>query len=368
MEPPFTKQLRSLPASIPFVGPETIEREENIRFQARLGANESAFGISPNAEQAIKDGATATYYGDPTNFNLRTELAGVHGVSINQILVGGGIDGLFSLIAQAFIEPGTPVTTSRGSYPTFNYFTTLCGAALGLVPYRDFCPDLNALAKEAQRSKSRFVYLANPDNPTGIFQIRNRLENFISKLPEDCLLILDEAYIDFSPPPEILPVGKEGPRVIRMRTFSKAHGMAGMRIGYLIADQEVVAGLNKIRNQFQVSRLAQIAALASLKDSAFIDSVVAAVAAGREDYHAIGEELGIKTLPSASNFVAFDLGSPKRVSAVLEALKRKGIFVRTGPPPNNRLLRVTIGAPRERTLFAAVFKEILASEHLGASK
>ncbi len=353
MKIPFSKQLLSLPTSIPFVGPETIEREQNIKFKARLGANESAFGISPHAEKAIKDASPITYYGDPTNFNLRTELSKVHGVSMDRILVGGGIDGLFSLLAQAFIEPGTPVTTSKGSYPTFNYFMTLFGATLNQVPYKGFAPDLDALVHE-----SRLIYLANPDNPTGFFHTKPAVKALCEKIPQNGMLILDEAYLDFAPSEENLPLGDEGPHVIRMRTFSKAHGMAGMRIGYLIADEEVVAGLNKIRNQFQVSRLAQIAALASLKDPAFIESVIAKVAAGRGEYYALGEKLGLKTLPSSTNFVSFDLETPERVASMMEALKGKGIFVRTGPPPNNRLLRVSVGSPSERALFAAALNSL----------
>jgi histidinol-phosphate aminotransferase len=354
-EPPFNERLKALPRTVPFVGPETIAREDGVVFKARLGANESAFGISPEARKAIWENSPS-FYGDPTNFDLRVELAERNGIRKERVLVGAGIDGLFALLCQAFVDAGTPVVTSQGSYPTFNYFATRFGAAVTAVPYKGWETDLDALSRAAAETEAPLVYLANPDNPTGTFHKRAAVEAFLAGLPEGCVPLLDEAYCDFAPAGETPEIES---RAIRLRTFSKAHGMAGMRVGYLIADEAIVEGLNKIRVQFEVNRLAQIAALASLGDPGFLADVVVAVAVGREDYYALGKSLALETIPSATNFVSFDLETPERVRAAIDALKRRGVFVRTGPPPNDRLLRVTVGKEEQRALFAEALKAVL---------
>ncbi len=356
----ISRLVAALPASVPFVGPETIERETGIRFKARLGANESAFGISPKAQEAMQAAAaTVSYYGDPTSFDLRTELARRHDLNFENILVGSGIDGIFSAIAHAFVDPGSPVVTSKGSYPTFNYFMTGFGAKLIQVPYKSEAPDLDALAEEAARLGARLVFLANPDNPTGAFHGKAAIEGFLKRLPTSCIAVLDEAYADFAPPDSLLNMDGGAKNLIRLRTFSKAHGMAGLRIGYAVACPDTLDAMNKIRVQFGVNRLAQAAALASLKDAPFLDSVIAEVVKGRDEYVRLGEELGIRPLPSHTNFVAFDLESPERVTKTLATLQQKGVFARTGPPPNNRLLRVTIGDAPRREIFAKALREVL---------
>jgi histidinol-phosphate aminotransferase len=174
------------------------------------------------------------------------------------------------------------------------------------------------------------------------------------------LLVLDEAYGDFVPPGALLPNAID-PRILRTRTFSKAYGLAGARIGYCIGDAAVIATFAKIRLQFGVNRTAQIGALAALRDEAFVASVVREVERGREEYRALGQRLGVSTLPSATNFVCFDLGTRERAEAMLEALLARGIFVRKpGAPPLDGHIRVTVGTKSERGVFARAFAEALA--------
>jgi len=225
------------------------------------------------------------------------------------------------------------------------------------VPYQDYRVDLEGLAAKAAEMNAPLVYLANPDNPTGTFHGRSAIETFLGAVPEDTIAVIDEAYADFAPKGELAPISDGA---IVLRTFSKAHGMAGLRIGYMIADEEVITGLNRIRVQFQVSRIAQEAALASLDDPDFIQGVVAEVAKGREEYAALGSELKIPVLPSHTNFVSFDIADQERVKALILALEKEGVFVRTGPPPNNGLLRVSVGTSEQRALFAEAFKSVLA--------
>ena len=277
--PKFTSLVDSLPATIPFVGPETLERRRGETFRVRVGANESAFGVSPNAAEAMREAiANIAWYNDPEAYDLRSAIAALHGVSIDEVLLGAGIDEMLGNVVRMLIEPGMPVVTSHGAYPTFNYHVAGFGGVLEAVPYRDDRIDLEALLDAVRRVDAPLVYLANPDNPMGTWHDAAQVRAFIDELPESTLLVLDEAYIDFAPVSATFPIDAGDPRVIRMRTFSKAHGMAGARIGYAIAPSRTIAGLGRIRNHFGVNRIAQAGALASLEDPAFIASVVEEVA------------------------------------------------------------------------------------------
>jgi len=360
-EPTFSRIVSALPSTVPFVAPEAIERRCGRLFKLRLGANESAFGISAKAKAAMVEAVpSVAYYGDPENHELRAQIAHLHETTMEHVLVGSGIDDLFGLVAHVFLDPGEVAVASLGSYPTFRYFVAGCGGEILTVPYREHWTDLSRLVGEAKRVGARLLYLANPDNPTGTYHGREALRTLIDHVPTGCALLLDEAYIDFVPPREALPVDCDDPRVIRLRTFSKAHGMAGMRIGYALASRGTVAAFNKVRTQFGVNRLAQVGALASLEDPAFVHSVVEEVERGRSEYQDLGREVGIPTLPSWTNFVAFDLATTARVRRVMDALANRDVFVRTGAPPLDRLVRVTVGTEPERAAFAKVFREVIA--------
>ncbi|MDH3691559.1 MAG: aminotransferase class I/II-fold pyridoxal phosphate-dependent enzyme, partial [Gammaproteobacteria bacterium] len=277
---------------------------------------------------------------------------------------GAGIDELLGLVVRMVVEPNTPVVTSLGAYPTFNYHVTGFGGQLHQVLYRDDHIDLELLAEEVNRVRAPLVFLANPDNPMGTWHGAEQVQEFIDRLPEDCILILDEAYTDFGEDDIRPPIDTTDPRVIRMRTFSKAHGMAGARIGYAIAASEVVTGLNKIRNHFGVNRIAQAGALASMQDPKFLDEVVQEVKRGRVEYDELARRLGLSTVPSATNFVAFDLGDRTTARRVMNALLERDVFVRMpAVPPLDRCVRVTVGTPEERQFFSEVLAEVLKATH-----
>lgn len=357
MDFPFSFPLRDLPSVTPFVAPEAIERATGKALKLRLGANESLFGISPKALAAMRSATETSYlYGEPDSTDLREALAEKHGVQLNQISVGSGIDDLLGLIARAFVEPGKPVVTSLGGYPTFNYHVEGFGGVLHRVPYRaDFRNDLEGLAQRASEVSPNLVYLANPDNPTGTYYTPTELSAFRATLPENTSLVLDEAYIEFAPQTTDGTDLATDPRVIRLRTFSKAHGLAGARIGYMLADNAIVEAFNKIRHHFGVNRVAQAAALASLQDEAFLQTVVREVALGRNHYGEIAEAVGAKAIPSATNFVAFDFGSKVRADQVLANLLEQGVFVRKpGVPLLDQLVRITVGPKDARDQLAEI--------------
>ena len=362
---PFTPLIESLPATIPFVGPETIERRRGEVFRARIGANESAFGISEKAAEAMRKAIYRTsWYADPEGFDIKQAIGEKFSVKSEEICLGAGVDELLGLVVRIVTQKGTPVVTSLGAYPTFNYHVDGYGGALHKVPYRNDHIDLQALADEAHRVKAKLAYLANPDNPMGTWHSAAEVRAFVDALPNDCLLILDEAYIEFAPPGTATPVDTNDARVIHMRTFSKAHGMAGARVGFAIAAQPVVEALNKVRNHFGMNLIALAGAHASFQDEAFIADVVSQVEIGRQDYDELARRLGLETLPSATNFVAIDIGNGHRARAVLKALEERDVFVRMpAVAPLDRCIRASVGAPHEREIFAAAFEEALAAVH-----
>lgn len=357
---PVTRLVAEIPVTTPFVGPEALERRYGRPFALRLGANESTFGPSPRALDAMREAAArVNYYGDPENYDLRTALAAHHSVGIEHIIVGSGADDLLGLTVRTFIDRGEIAVMSLGGYPTFAYHVTGYGGALERVPYRDDRNDLDALAEVAQRSGARMVYLANPDNPSGTWHTAADVLSLRDRLPDGCLLLLDEAYADFAPPDALPPLDTDDQRLLRVRTFSKAHGMAGARIGYAIAPAETIRAFDKIRLHFGVNSIALAGALASLGDQEFLRGVVAAVAEGRRDYETLAHELGLATLPSTTNFVSIDVGVVERAQALVAALGERGVFIRMpGAPPLNRCIRVTVGTPTERAAFAEIFRNV----------
>ena len=359
--PSFTPLVESLPSTIPFVGPEAIERRRNETFKVRVGANESAFGVSPKAAAAMRDAVeNIAWYGDPEGYDLRTAIAAHHGVEMDEVCLGGGIDELLGLTVRMLAQPGSPVLTSLGAYPTFNYPVAGFGAELIRVPYKNDHIDLDTLLEAAKRHKPVLVFFANPDNPMGTWHDAKTVKAFMDDLPEETVLIYDEAYIEFAPPELDLPIDTSNPRVIRMRTFSKAHGMAGARVGYAVAHKAIIGGYNKIRNHFGMSRISLAGAQASLQDTEFVQSVVDQVDEGRREYYAMAQSLGLAAIPSATNFVAIDVGNGDRARAVLKALEARGVFVRMpAVEPMDRCIRVSVGLPQERAAFREAFEAVL---------
>ena len=361
----YSRLVGALPAVVPFVPPEAFERLMGHPIKIRIGANESAFGPSPKAVAAINAGASRiSWYCDPEGFALREALAKHHGVARENIGLGIGADDVLCLAVRSVIDPGDPVVMSHGGYPTFAFHVNGFGGKFVTSPYRDFKNDPAALADAAAKSQARMVYLSNPDNPTGSWVSAEEQLAILKQLAPGAVLVLDEAYSDFAPAGSLPAIDPEDERVIRVRTFSKAHGMAGARVGYAIASKTIVATFDKIRHHFGVSRLSQEAALASLSDQAFIADVVRQVGEGRRDYAALAESLGLKALPSSTNFVAIDMGNGDRARVTLaKLLEDEGVFLRMpGVAPLDRLIRVTVGTPPERQGFAAALTRIVASE------
>lgn len=358
----YTPLTQSLPATVPFVGPETQERAKGAGFAARLGANENVFGPSPAAISAMQAAASDIWmYGDPENHDLKQALAALHGIQPEHIIVGEGIDGLLGYLVRMIIGQGDIIVTSHGAYPTFDFHVAGFGGELVKVPYAGDHEDPVALIEKAAEVGAKLVYLANPDNPMGTWHGASVIADMIDAVPEGCLLILDEAYVEFAPEGTAPPLTPDDPRVIRFRTFSKAYGMAGARVGYGIAHPELITSFNKIRNHFGVGRISQAGALAALRDQNYLLQTVAKVTAARQRIDQIAQANGLSTLPSATNFVAIDCGQDATYAKrVLDALISLNIFVRMPfVAPQNRCIRISAGRPQDLDLFEQALPEAL---------
>ncbi|MGJ3258925.1 MAG: pyridoxal phosphate-dependent aminotransferase [Rhodospirillales bacterium] len=352
---PFTTLAQSLPESVPFVGPETHERERGAPFKARIGANESVFGASPHAIDAMcATAAEAWKYCDAENYELKQALALHHGVAPENIVIGEGIDGLLGLVVRLFVERGDAVITSAGAYPTFNYHVSGFGGDLKMVPYKDDHEDPEGLHAAAGEHDAKLVYIANPDNPMGTAHDAAVIQRMIERTPENSVLCLDEAYLEFAEADVAPALDTSVPNVIRFRTFSKAYGMAGARIGYAIGSPEVIRAFDKVRNHFGVNKIAQAGALAALQDQAFLKDVQGKVAAARRRIGDIAADNGLSVLPSQTNFVAIDCGRDGDFARrVLALLVERGIFVRMpGVAPLDRCIRVSAGTEKDLAALA----------------
>jgi histidinol-phosphate aminotransferase len=361
--PRYTPLVQSLPASVPFIGPEAQERAHGKRFAARIGANESVFGPSPRVIEAIASAAHDTWmYGDPEVFELRQALARHHDIAVENIVVGEGIDGLLNYLVRMLVEPGDAVVTSDGAYPTFNFHVSGFGGVLHKTAYLGDYEDPQALLSKARETGAKLIYLANPDNPMGSWHSADVLQQMIDDVPEGCVLVLDEAYCDTAPADAIPPLDMTARNVIRMRTFSKAYGLAGLRVGYALGAPDLINGFNKVRNHFGLGRVSQIAALTALQDQEYLTQTVDRIKEARQRLTEIAANNSLQALPSATNFVTIDCGRDGTFArAVLASLIAQGIFVRMPfAPPQDRCIRVSCAPEADLEIFARALPKALA--------
>ncbi len=362
-EPRLTPLAARLPATVPFVGPETQERRAGMPFAARLGANESVFGPSPRAVAAITAAASGSWmYGDPDMHDLRAAIAAHHGCDAGHIMPGEGIDALLGLLLRLTVAPGDTVVTSAGAYPTFNFHVTGFGGVLHTVPYAGDHEDPDRLIAKARAVGAKLIYLSNPDNPMGTWHSAETVARMVNNVPDGCLLILDEAYIDLAPAGTAPALDPSDTRVIRMRTFSKAHGLAGLRVGYAIGPAPLIAAFDRVRNHFGLGRIAQAGALAALADQDWLAHIRAEVTRARDRIATIAAANGLQSVPSATNFVAIDCGQDGPFAAcVMAGLLARGVFIRKPfVAPQDRCIRISAGRPADLDLLATALPAALA--------
>ena len=361
--PRFTGLVDGLPSTIPFVGPETLERQRGETFRVRVGANESAFGVSPKAAEAMREAIeTIAWYNDPEAYEVRSAIAGLHGVSVDEVLLGAGIDEMLGNVVRMVIEPGMPVVTSLGAYPTFNYHVAGFGGVLEAVPYRDDRIDLEALLDAVRRVGAPLVFLANPDNPMGTWHDAGRGAGIHRRA----------AGIDAAHPRRGIhrlcariggvPDRRGRPRVIRMRTFSKAHGMAGARIGYAIAPSRTIGGLGRhpqpLRSEpHRADRRAGLARRPRVHRLGGRGGAPAGATSTTRSRNGSGCPRCSRRRTSWPSTPAATATTP---APCWRELQDEGVFVRMpGVAPLDRCIRVTVGTAEERALFADIFEAVV---------
>ena len=343
---------------------EAVRLETGIEEVVKLASNEGPYPPMPGAQQAIADAALGLrLYPDPGCWALRDAIERRTMVPAERILPGNGVDSLIKLICLATIDPGDQVVLGWPSFISWRQGTLMMGGEPVMVPLApNGAYDLDALLA-AIGPRTKLVVIVSPNNPTGAAVAPQALEAFLDRVPDHVLTILDEAYFEYLPAAshngaELLRSGR--PLAVT-RTFSKVYGLAGLRIGYLMADTDLLGALARVRNVFDVSAVAQAAAIATLAEAnAHLPERLALNVAERARVDAALRSLGLAPLPSDANFLFVDLGSAERANTAFEGLIKLGVIVRPargfGAPT---AIRVTIGWPSENDRFLQVFEELL---------
>ncbi len=332
-------------------------KEESI---VKLASNENPLGASPKALAAMRAAlGEVTRYPDGNGFELRTVLARMYGVATERIVLGNGSNDVLEMAAHAFLAPGASAVYSQHAFAVYSLATQATGAAGIEVPARDFGHDLDAMAR-AVRGDTRVVFVANPNNPTGTWLPPDALHAFLRKVPADVLLVLDEAYYEYLDPGQrgdSLKWLEQFPNLVVSRTFSKAYGLAGLRVGFAFAHPQVADLMNRVRQPFNVSSIAQAAAVAALADQDFVHQSRALNSQGMQVLTAGFKRLGLSWIPSYANFVSFKV---PRAAAVFQRLLGRGVIVRPiagyGMP---EYLRVTVGTEAENARFLSALEAVL---------
>ncbi|MDD4915798.1 MAG: histidinol-phosphate transaminase [Methylococcales bacterium] len=340
---------------------DELQREMGIAEVVKLASNENPLGAGERVAAAIAAAVPElTRYPDGSGYALKAALAEKLGVGPQQITLGNGSSEILELVARTFVGPGHEVVFSQHAFALYPILTQAVGARASVAPAKDYGHDLDAMRTRIN-SQTRLVFIANPNNPTGTMLAEQELESFIAALPTHVLCILDEAYFEFVPAErriDTLDWPKRYPNLIIARTFSKAYGLAGLRIGYGISSTDVADLLNRVRQPFNSNMLALAAAEAALGDSDYLARTVSLNQEGMQQLTGAFNDLGLEWIPSAGNFVSVDVGRP--ALPVYEALLRKGVIVR--PVANYdmpRHLRVSIGTRTENRLFIEALTEVL---------
>jgi histidinol-phosphate aminotransferase len=360
--------IRSMGRYVPGKTVRQAEAESGVRA-IKLASNENPFGPSPLAIEAIQRAALeVNWYPDAESAELRQAIASRHGVPPDHVLIAAGSSSLLYIIGRTMLAPGLNAVTSECSFITYPLVTQAAGATLVKVPMRDQGYDLDGLLA-AIDDNTRVVFIANPNNPTGTILSVAEIEQFLDRVPPHVMVVLDEAYADFA---EVFAAERgveysrgveyvrEGRNVIVLRTFSKAQGLAGLRLGYGIAHPELVQYLTRIKVVFSVSSIAEAAGLAAMRDEAHIQKTLRNNVEGAKYLTTKLTEMGFKVRPTWANFVYVDVGED--CVAMAKRLQSEGVIIRPLDGWGAKTaIRATIGKPEENELFIAAMKKVVGA-------
>ena len=345
------KHLRDLP-------PVPLDKPLEARI-VQMGMNENPFGPSPLAVKAMRAALDhCNRYPDDTGYELRQKIAGRFNVSMDEVIVGVGVSDLLGIAFSAVLSPEAEVLTSEGSFIVYYLLGASTGMAMQCVPLHDYSYDLEAMASRIN-SRTRLILIANPNNPTGTIIHRKSFENFLERVPSHVLLVMDEAYFEYVDAPEYpnsLDYVGSGKSILTLRTFSKVYGLAGVRLGYGIANREIIDTLYKVRMTYSVSAPAIAGGLAALDDTEHVEKSIRLNGVEREFVMKELARRRVKYIPSFTNFILMDLGRP--TAPVAERLLDEGLVVRPawGIPTG---LRLSIGTHEHNERFLGALEKVL---------
>jgi histidinol-phosphate aminotransferase len=343
---------------------ETLEREYGIANSIKLASNENPLGPSPIALKALRKAIDNLHrYPDGASFSLLDRLSAHLNIPASQIVIGNGSDDLLGMLALALLQPGDETLIPASSFLMYDIVTQAAGAVPVNIPLKDMAIDLEATLA-AVNDRTRMIFICNPNNPTGAMVTRSAMADFLDAVPEDVVVVIDEAYIDFVRSTECAMgqdyLDQERALVV-LRTFSKAYGLAGLRIGYGLMPTRMAELLNRIRMPFNANSLAQVAASAALDDTGFLKKTIDLVHDGLDFLFAELEKRGLPTFPTQANFFLFDVGQDAK--QVFDRMLYQGVIVRAmtsyGYP---EYIRINVGLPEENQRFLDALDKVLAEK------
>jgi histidinol-phosphate aminotransferase len=342
---------------------EELERELGIPGAVKLASNENPFPPPPGVRAALQAALEGlNRYPDGSGYYLRQALAKRHDVAADAIVLGNGSNELIELLARTFVRPGEEVVLPHPSFVVYPSIVQSVGGIRVVVPLKDHRLDLRTMAR-AVTPLTKMVFVANPNNPTGTIVTAAEVDEFLGGLPERVIVVFDEAYYDFATGPDFpdsLAHMRQGRRVVVLRTFSKMASLAGLRVGYAIADRDCVALVNRIRQPFNVNTLAQVAALAALHDEAHVQASIKVVRDGVRTLSAAFDAMGVAHVPTRANFILVEVPDAAKV---YQRLLERGVIVRPMASFGlEQALRVTVGTPEENQRLIDALGQVLAQE------
>lgn len=347
------KNILQIKPYIPGKPIEDVERELGLTNVIKMASNENPLGPGKAAIEALQKGAAKVHlYPDGNCYYLKKALAQKHGVEADNIIVGNGSDEILKMLGETFLNQGDQCIMADPTFSEYGFVATLMDAESISIPLKDFKHDL-ARMKERITEKTKLVFICSPNNPTGNIVTKAELDEFFLGLPDNIIVVLDEAYHEYVESPnyyDSLAYLKAGKRVIILRTFSKIYGLGGLRIGYGIASQEMIDLLNRVREPFNVNQLAQVAALAALEDQEHVEKSLEVNREGKEFLSNKFTEMGLFYIPTETNFILVQIGIDSKT--FFQEMLKRGIIIRTGDIfglPD--FIRVTIGTPEQNQRF-----------------
>ncbi len=349
--------IKNISPYVPGKPIEELERELGITGSIKLASNENPLGPSPRAVTAVKKVVEGlNRYPDGSGFYLSQALAKKLDVELNQVILGNGSNELIDLAVRTFVNPGDEVVSADPSFVVYKMITQAASGVNVIVPCKDLRHDLDAMAA-AITPKTKLVFVANPNNPTGTMNTKAEMDRFMGSVPDHVLVCVDEAYYEYvtrADYPESLDYLREGKNILALRTFSKIYGLAGLRIGYGITRPEIAELLNKVRQPFNANTLGQVGALAALSDRKHVEKSVTLNNEGKQLLYREFDRLGVSYVQTETNFILFETQLDGK--DLYAGLLKKGVIIR---PMGGKRLRVTIGLPDENKRFVAELEAIL---------